>query len=406
MCGLLICISFSHADAEIANSQTPSRREQSHVNAAHAALKLALSREDHVAVRSAVASAINALGPQAGRAEIPTRYFPPTDTTPPDLATARAWWLKEIRRDLHRLPWRKNPTGDPQLMRSGLRDAAFALDALARTSLMFPEHRDEFIAHVDAGANWLITLQHSSGVFPFPIGPAKNSNDKVGRIVARNVKQHPTMVVNGWIYDDRGDGGLQFDNALCSRAIINAWKLTGETRWLDAARKSGIWAMSQPLVANWNYTAFSVGLLAELSRATAEPRFLNAAIRKAEVGVLPGQMQSGRWFDPHNASATYHNILMRDLLLLLEALPSHHEFRPKLLDAVERGLNQAAQETLTNGYTGTWTDNFAHALRVIGENARWRDSLHVNLNASGKRGAPNAGTAMLSVLESDQKRTR
>lgn len=80
-------------------------------------------------------------------------------------------------------------------------------------------------------------------------------------------------------------------------------------------------------------------------------------------------------------------------------LPSDHAFRPVLLDAVTRGLDQAAGETLAKGFTGTWTDNFARGLQWIGENDRWRDALNVNLNASGKDGAPTPGFAILAVLE-------
>ena len=67
-----------------------------------------------------------------------------------------------------------------------------------------------------------------------------------------------------------------------------------------------------------------------------------------------------------------------------------------------RGLNQAADETLAKGYTGTWTDNFARGLQWIGENKKWREALNVNLNASGQNGAPNAGFAIIAVLEGVQ----
>jgi len=175
--------------------------------------------------------------------------------------------------------------------------------------------------------------------------------------------------------------------------------LTKDARYFAAARKSGDWAVTRPLVMNWNYNAFSVGLLARLAVATGEATYLNAAVKKADIGVLPGQMTSGRWFDPHNASAVCHNILMRDLLELLHALPADHSFRLTLRDAVTRGLNQAAAETLAKGHTGTWTENFARGLQWIGENKQWRDAPNVNLNASGKRNAPNAGAAILAVLE-------
>jgi hypothetical protein len=145
-------------------------------------------------------------------------------------------------------------------MQAGLREAAFPLDVLARTALLFPGKRDELAKQVREGADWLIKLQHPTGVFPFPIGPGLNPREKVGAIVARAIKDRPEVVVDDWIPEDFGDGGLQFDNGLCGRALVSAWELTRDDRYLAAARKAGDWAITQPLVSNWNYNAFSVGL--------------------------------------------------------------------------------------------------------------------------------------------------
>ena len=103
----------------------------------------ALEAQDAAAVRASVAQAIAALGPWAGNPETATRYFLPVATAPFDDAKLRAWWLSEIERGLRGLPWLKNPGGDPRMMEAGLREAAWPLDGLARTALLFPEQRDE-----------------------------------------------------------------------------------------------------------------------------------------------------------------------------------------------------------------------------------------------------------------------
>lgn len=364
----------------------------------------ALDAQDPAGTRAAVGKAITALGPWAGNPETATRYYPPVVTSPFSTAKAADWWLNEVGRGLRRLPWLKNPTGDPRKMAAGLREAAWPIDGLARTALLFPDQRDELTKHVRAGADWLIKLQHPTGVFPFPVGPGLDPREKVGHIVARAIREHPEIVVNDWIPDDFSDGGLQFDNGLCGSALVSAWSLTKDARYLAAARKSGDWAITRPLVPNWNYNAFSVGLLARLATATGDAKYLAAAVQKADAGVLPGQMPGGRWFDAHNACAVYHNILLRELLELLHALPPQHAFRPSLLDAITRGLNQAAEETLSHGFTGTWTDNFARGLQWVGETRKWRDALNVNLNASGKNGAPTPGFSIIAVLEEAGKR--
>ncbi len=395
---LLTCLPLSLLYAQVPGERPP-REVVERVRPFLEDGKCALAAEDAAAVRASVVKATAALGPWAGNPETATRYFPPVVTTPFDPAVAREWWLKEIRRGVRALPWRKNPKGDPRQMLAGLRVAAWPLDSLARTATLFPEQREELTAVVREGADWLIKLQHSSGVFPFPIGPGLKPREKVGYIVQRAIKEHPEMVVNDWIPDDGTDGGLQFDNGLCGRALLSAWQLTKDVRYLNAARKSGDWAMKRPLVSNWNYNAFSVGLLARLASATGDDAYLAAAVNKADTGVLPGQMPNGRWFDAHNACAVYHNILMRDLLELFHALPADHAFRPTLLDALTRGLNQAADETLAKGYTGTWTDSFALGLQWIGVNPRWGDALNACANAGGKSGAPNLGFAIVPVLE-------
>ena len=295
----------------------------------------ALAAKDAEATQKAVQEAVEILGPWAGNPETATRYFPPIDQSSFPVTTVRERWFREFDRGKRGLPWLKNSKGDPTRMQAGLREAAWPLDTLARTAMLFPERREELTVIVRQGADWLVSLQHSSGVFPFPVGPGLNPRDKVGHIVARAMKEYPEIVVGGWI-PDASDGGLQFDNGLCGRALISAWELTREEKYLEAARKSGGWAMSRPLVSNWNYNAFSVGLLARLATATAEAKYLDAAVEKAQIGVLPGQMATGRWFDAHNACAVYHNILMRELLELFHALPKDHPFRPTVSDSIRR----------------------------------------------------------------------
>ena len=158
----------------------------------------------------------------------PLAIIPPITTAPFDATKLREWWRKEIERGQRGLPWIKNPRGDPRAMAAGLREAAFPLDSLARSAMLFPEHRAKLTRHVRAGADWLVKLQHPSGVFPFPVGPGLRPREKVGYIVAKIVKDHPEMVVNDWIPDDGTDGGLQYDNGLCGRALISAWDLTND----------------------------------------------------------------------------------------------------------------------------------------------------------------------------------
>ncbi len=167
------------------------------------------------------------------------------------------------------------------------------------------------MAHPIATSQWCVSLSHRPWTEP------TRESWKDGRSGDQGASK---VVEHDWIPDDQADGGLQFDNGLCGKALVSAWQLTRDDRYLAAAKRAGDWTISRPLVTNWNYNAFSVGLLARLAEVTQDnqrEKYLAAAIKKAEVGVLPGQMESGRWFDAHNACAVYHNILMRELLELL-----------------------------------------------------------------------------------------
>lgn len=379
--------------------QLPPRELQERLKPALEAEAKALAAMDEAGVRSAVARAVAVLGAWAGNPEYETRYFPPVDRAPFEEAKVRTRWLDQISRGQRKLPWRSNPAGDPRRMQAGLRAAAIPLQALARTLPLAPERKDELLPVIRAGADWLLALQHESGVFPMPVGPSLEPGDKVGHILERMLRERPELAVNGWIADVPGDGGLQFDHGLCGTALVAAWNATRDERYLAAAKRAADWAARQPLVPNWNYNAFSVGLLASVAGAARESRHLAAAVAKARVGVLPGQMANGRWFDPHNASAVYHDILLRDLLSLWGALPADDAFRGPLRDSLVRGLDQAAGETLANGCTGTWTGNFARALMLLGESRAWRDALNASVNAALAGRGPGLGFASVPVLE-------
>lgn len=368
----------------------------------------ALAAMDEAGVRASCSNAIAALGPWAGNPETETKYVMPKQRGAFDADKLRKAWLDQLGSARRKVVWAANPEGDPRKMEAGLRAAAHPLDAIARSVALFPEHKTELLALVRAGADWLLKLQNTNGVFPMPVGPSLEPKDKVGHIMERMLKQRPEWLVDGWIVDFPEDGGLQFDNGLCGAALVTAWDVTHDGRYLESAKRAADWAVRQPLVPNWNYNAFSVGLLARVAKASGEAKYLEAAVTKARIGVLPGQMANGRWFDAHNASAVYHNILLRDLLTLFDALPAEHPFRATVRDALVRGLDNAAAETSAKGFTGTWTAGFARSLALLGENAAWREALNISVQSAFETGTAWLGLDVVAVLElvSQSSRTK
>ncbi|MEM6925851.1 MAG: hypothetical protein AAF602_02895, partial [Myxococcota bacterium] len=191
------------------------------------------------------------------------------------------------------------------------------------------------------GADWLVAVQHDSGVFPFPdltddaaafreACRASGAGDcearlprayelaELGRARWEAAGRPSGHLRDGWWFEDAitDPGGLQFDNGICGRALLDAHARLGDPRYLEAARRAGDWATSRPVVGNFNYNAFSVGLLARLAEVDTATDWADRALHKARLGVLPGALADGRWFDPHNARINYHQILLGNLAML------------------------------------------------------------------------------------------
>ena len=99
--------------------------------------------------------------------------------------------------------------------------------------------------------------------------------------------------------------------------------------------------------------SFSVALLAEAFRATGERRYLDAAVHKTRVGVIPGQLtegpHAGRWVDAHNARPAYHYIMMRGLAQLAAVLPADDPVRAEIMRSLTLGLKTRNAELLGPG---------------------------------------------------------
>jgi hypothetical protein len=219
---------------------------------------------------------------------------------------------------------------DPTRSERPLRDIASMVTGCAFAARAGCSNSDALLTTAKSGADYLLWAQDQGGkgLFPFPArrGGTERAFIVSDRFIqkAEEVGRLDKVVHNGWIVDDFGDGGLQYDNAVCGVAVLELFRIAHEQKYLQSARQSADWAAGQPTVPNWNYNSFSVYLLAEVARETGEDKYLKAAVQKARLGVYPGQLldgeNRGRWFDPHNAEITYHYILVRSLVALSAAL--------------------------------------------------------------------------------------
>ncbi len=209
-----------------------------------------------------------------------------------------------------------------------------------------PEKLSEVDRLVAGACAILLRLQQPDGLFPFP--DLRGVNIRFGEMIERQVAGHPNALKDGWVVVPDPDGGTQFDTGLCGTALLTAGATYHRAEWTQAGRRAADWALAQRCVPNFNYNAFSIGLLARAFTATGEARYLAGAIRKAEIGVLPGQAPNGRWLDPHNARTVYHLIILRALNDLAAALPAE---RSDVTQAISKAVGALLDEFEKAGVT-------------------------------------------------------
>jgi hypothetical protein len=135
--------------------------------------------------------------------------------------------------------------------------------------------------------------------------------------------------------------------------VLELYEITKDKRYLDAAKRASDWALTRPLVSNWNYNSFSVYLLARAYRVTGEKKYLEGATKKAMLGVIPGQLtegpNAGRWNDAHNARPSYHYIMLRGLAELAAVMPKDNSAHDAVLASLSLGLKNRNQNLLERG---------------------------------------------------------
>ena len=345
-CILLACCILTGCDRS--KAQTPTSE-----------LAKALAENNLDAVRAAVTKGREVLGKKAGEPEVADEFRPvPAEEKLMSRDEAQRGFTPHFA-ILEKMRWWKTGV-DPTTLTVPLRGPASVIVGNVAAVRAKLDGADRSLAMAKDAAEFLIWAQEQagSGVYPFPAarGTSKARAMEVAtRFIANAEKagKLETVVRNGWAFDDAGDGGLQFDNGECGAAMLDLFEMTKDHRYLDSARKSAEWAAWRPLCPNWNYNSFSVFLLAKIFGVTHEANYLDAAIHKARLGVIPGQLtdgpHAGRWMDPHNARPAYHYIMMRALVQLIAVMPPDHVARPEIVSALSRGLKTRNAEMVARG---------------------------------------------------------
>lgn len=346
------------------------------VKAAERELRAALSAGEPTAVQSAVHHLRTALGDQLGQPEggEPKRARA-TGLAPAAAATARTFLAAYRRHHARTIEEAIATVGQPTRQSAGLRQLATLVIANAQLLAVGEEPRDELRRELVRATDALCSVQRPDGLFPFPDIRARS--EFFGRLIRDLLAQHPDALADGWLVSDGGRGDLQYDNGLCGVALLEAHVVTSDPRYLAAARRAAAWVKSQPIVTNWNYNSFSVWFLARLALVTGEHPWLAEATRRCHLGMLPGQMSNGRWLDPHNAKLVYHTILCRALVELALAGEKLGAPDPAIIRGAVAGLDNAAEEILTQGVSVVTvpTEVFALTLLRWRETPRWHEAM-------------------------------
>jgi hypothetical protein len=317
----------------------------------HRALDAAMTKGGVNEVRAAVAEMRKTFGDQAG---LPDARRPGARAKPHPLSEAEAVKLFLSALKSEDKSTREIAAGRP-VGNNMLRLYADIIQGCCDIRPAVRKHQPQRLADLDrlvAGACAILThLQQPAGYFPFP--DLRGKNIRFGEMIEKLLATQPGGVKDGWIIAVDPGGGAQFDNGVCGVALLSAGVEYKRNEWTRAGLRAADWASQQRCVPNFNYNAFSVGLLAHASRVARDARYLDGALQKLRVGVAPGQVENGRWVDAHNARTVYHLIILRALHDLWEAQTASRE---EVANVATKAVAALLDEYAAAGITTTALD--------------------------------------------------
>lgn len=227
-----------------------------------------------------------------------------------------------------------------------------------------PARRALYTQWASDGLDSLLTMQLPSGAFPFP--DLRTYGDPVFTPIINNYLQSlgadsVNVLVNGWIIDDSGTGEFKFDAGVIGGVFAEAYMLTADTNYRNAAIRVATYLDTIGLNTNYNYNTFqSYGMIlgAEVTGTTNDWNL--SADTVLRYSVVPGQIPNGRWMDGHNARSVYHSIMIHNLSAGLYYNSAASPWR----DTIAASLVAALRNFIDNYYSCGASTGFDGLLRA------------------------------------------
>jgi hypothetical protein len=310
----------------------------------------AIRQGDPSTIRSTIDEMRTILGDQAGLPEIRRVGRKPATKRPIVPSDALRLFVAAIEAEnwlIRPIAARKPPPDTSLTTYAGL------VEACVRAREAAQEHAPDRLGLLDsviqASALMLARRQQPDGHFSFldPRGKASKSASVVEAMAA----QRPDSIKDGWVVLVDPIGLAQAETGACGLALATAGKALERPDWTLAARKAADWAMGQPCLPNFVANAASASLLARAYRDAGKETDLAGLATKLTLGLLPGQVENGRWIDASSAATPNHILILRALHDAWEVIPPGREdIRRALKPAIDRAMSSLLDECKALGF--------------------------------------------------------
>ena len=301
-----------------------------------------LKQGDLGTIRSTIGEIRTILGDQAGLPDIRRPGRTPAVKRPIEPAEAIRLFLGAVEAE----QWLTRPIAAKRpLPDTSLATYAALVEACSEAYLLVEKHAPEKLGLVDqilqACAAMLLRRQQPDGHFPF-LDP-RGRPSKLATVVEAMVARSPAAVKDGWVVAADPSGVAQVETGHCGIALLSAGAVLNRPEWTQAALKAADWAADQPCLTSFPANARLAGLLARAYLVVRQDRHLAALASKLGLGLLPAQVENGRWLDALAAQTPNHLVILQALQDAWEALPAD---RAPLRAELKAGLDRAVDSLL------------------------------------------------------------